>query len=232
MCAYRTGPRIAADGLVLCLDAASTKSYPGAGTTWTSLVGSDTATLTANAAFSGVNAGVISFTGGGTRAVVGADPMFGFSTQPFTLETWIKPTLLNVDAAGYTFIDSRPAVNGAYPTLYIESAANANTLRYYVTGNRITGPTLVTGNWYHIVLARTGTVSSMYVNTQLAGTWATDSTAYLNTPPLLGTDAAGGATFVAAFRGQMALFRVYSGVGLTQDQVVGNFNAMRGRFGI
>jgi len=33
------GPRIVTDGLVLCLDAASTKSYPGSGTTWYDLSG-------------------------------------------------------------------------------------------------------------------------------------------------------------------------------------------------
>ena len=30
-------PRIVTDGLVLCLDAANKRSYPGAGTTWTDL---------------------------------------------------------------------------------------------------------------------------------------------------------------------------------------------------
>ena len=31
--------RIVTDGLVLCLDAASKRSYPGTGTTWTDLKG-------------------------------------------------------------------------------------------------------------------------------------------------------------------------------------------------
>jgi hypothetical protein len=32
-------PRTITDGLVLCLDAGNTKSYPGSGTTWTDLSG-------------------------------------------------------------------------------------------------------------------------------------------------------------------------------------------------
>ena len=32
-------PRTITDGLVLCLDAANTKSYPGSGTTWADLSG-------------------------------------------------------------------------------------------------------------------------------------------------------------------------------------------------
>ena len=32
-------PSIVTDGLVLCVDAANTKSYPGSGTTWTDVSG-------------------------------------------------------------------------------------------------------------------------------------------------------------------------------------------------
>lgn len=39
------GPNIVEDGLVFCLDAGSKKSYPGSGTTWSSLVNSTTGTL-------------------------------------------------------------------------------------------------------------------------------------------------------------------------------------------
>lgn len=39
MCATQYSPKIVTDGLVLCLDAANTKSYPGSGTTWTDLSG-------------------------------------------------------------------------------------------------------------------------------------------------------------------------------------------------
>lgn len=37
--AINYGPKIVTDGLVLCLDAADTLSYPGSGTTWTDLSG-------------------------------------------------------------------------------------------------------------------------------------------------------------------------------------------------
>jgi hypothetical protein len=46
-----TGPHIITDGLVLALDAASSRSYPGTGTTWTDLSGNgNNATLNGNAA--------------------------------------------------------------------------------------------------------------------------------------------------------------------------------------
>ena len=35
------GPNFVTDGLVLCLDAANTRSYPGSGSTWTDLSGNN-----------------------------------------------------------------------------------------------------------------------------------------------------------------------------------------------
>lgn len=58
-------PRIVTDGLVLCLDAANERSYPGTGTTWTDLKGGNNGTLNnMNAAnFSNDNGGALSFDG-------------------------------------------------------------------------------------------------------------------------------------------------------------------------
>ena len=56
-------PRIVTDGLVLCLDAASKRSYPGTGTTWTDLKGGNNGTLTNGPTFSSDNGGRIVFDG-------------------------------------------------------------------------------------------------------------------------------------------------------------------------
>ena len=54
-------PRIVTDGLVLCLDAASKRSYPGTGTTWTDLKGGNNGTLTNGPTFDTGNGGECSF---------------------------------------------------------------------------------------------------------------------------------------------------------------------------
>ena len=57
-------PRTITDGLVLCLDAANRKSYPGSGTTWTDLSGrGNTGTLTNGPTYSSANGGSIVFDG-------------------------------------------------------------------------------------------------------------------------------------------------------------------------
>ena len=57
---YHNGPKIVNDGLVLYLDAANSKSYSGTGTTWTDLSGnSNNATLVNGPTYSSLNGGGI-----------------------------------------------------------------------------------------------------------------------------------------------------------------------------
>lgn len=56
-------PNIITDGLVLYLDAANTKSYPGSGTTWTDIAAGNSGTLTNGPTFSSINGGSIVFDG-------------------------------------------------------------------------------------------------------------------------------------------------------------------------
>ena len=57
-------PAIVSDGLVQCLDAANTKSYPGSGTTWTDMSSRNRdATLTNGPTFSSDNGGFFNFDG-------------------------------------------------------------------------------------------------------------------------------------------------------------------------
>jgi hypothetical protein len=61
---YSNGPKIVTNGLVLALDAANKKSYPGSGTTWTDLSGNgNNGTLVNGPTFDGGNVGSIVFDG-------------------------------------------------------------------------------------------------------------------------------------------------------------------------
>ena len=68
--AINAGPDVIEDGLVLCLDAANKRSYPGAGTTWTDRVGEYDGTLTNGPTFSNDNGGSIVFDGTDDRVDV------------------------------------------------------------------------------------------------------------------------------------------------------------------
>ena len=57
------GPNIIEDGLVFAVDAANKKSYPGSGTTWIDLAGSNNGTLTNGPTFDSGNGGSFDFDG-------------------------------------------------------------------------------------------------------------------------------------------------------------------------
>jgi hypothetical protein len=79
-------PRTITDGLVLCLDAANSKSYPGSGTTWTDLSGlGNTGTLVNGVGYSGDNLGSLSFDGSNDRVELSSNAV-GNENQ-FTIDT-------------------------------------------------------------------------------------------------------------------------------------------------
>ena len=85
--ASKSGPDIIEDGLVLCLDAASKRSYPGTGTTWTDLAGGVTGSFTNGASFDSNNAGSVSFDGANDKVTFTSFPQL-FSGS-FTFSTWV-----------------------------------------------------------------------------------------------------------------------------------------------
>jgi len=68
-------PRIVTDGLVLALDAGNTKSYPGSGTTWSDLIGSNNGTISgATNSASGVGWDIPNISGHSTTTNFDGDP--------------------------------------------------------------------------------------------------------------------------------------------------------------
>ena len=79
-------PAIVSDGLVLCLDAANTKSYTGSGTTMTDMSGKgNNGTLTNGPTFSSDNKGCIVLDG--TNDYISTINLSSFTT--FTIQMWI-----------------------------------------------------------------------------------------------------------------------------------------------
>jgi hypothetical protein len=85
-------PRIVTDGLVLCLDAANKRSYPGSGTTWTDKVGGNDGTLTNSPTFN--NNGSLShfsLSGSNDNIKIAESSTLNFQpTQPFSVFCWFK----------------------------------------------------------------------------------------------------------------------------------------------
>ena len=90
--------------------------------------------------------------------------------------------------------------------------------------------TLTLNKWNYVAYTRIGTDLRLYINTtRSAG--ATNTTNLSNTTyvPTIGNYTH---SSQLPFQGNMAIWRVYKGVGLNQTQVEQNYNAQRGRFGL
>ena len=85
-------PRIVTNGLVLALDAANIKSYPGSGTTWTDLSGiGNNGTLTNGPTYSSANGGSLVFNGTDNYVSLPANSIN--TNADLTLNYWVKTPL-------------------------------------------------------------------------------------------------------------------------------------------
>jgi hypothetical protein len=178
---YR-GPNIVTNGLVLNLDAANVKSYPGSGTTWRDLSGNNnTGTLTNGPTFSSANGGSISFDGTNDCVIVDAASS-GSAAGSYTLGGWVNPNTLI--SSGKVFISrgrdnfgngwsmqlSVDATNKPYFSVVTTSSGN--------TAFTSTGTTeLVSNTWCYLVGTWTaGSNLKIYFNGLLEGTTNTSTT--------------------------------------------------------
>ena len=216
-------PTIIQDGLVVALDAANTKSYPGSGTTWFDISGNgNNGTLTNGPTFSSSNQGSIVFDG--TDDIVTTSLS---ATLSFTWSVWFKT---NVLASGYRNIISVPT--GAYMLMLLDTSTN--NMGFWSSdgmgGGSLGVNSLSTNTWYNAVLVREGDGISngykAYLNSVFKGSANTSTWTIANTISLGGRTDSG-----QYLNGNIALAQIYN-TALTADQVLQNYNALRGRFGL
>tara|TARA_Y100000004_G_scaffold104335_1_gene117081 strand:- start:688 stop:1425 length:738 start_codon:yes stop_codon:yes gene_type:complete len=81
-------PKVVTDGLVIALDAGNTKSYPGSGSTWTDIIGGNTATFSGGPTFSSDNGGYIDFDGINDYIDLGTQLNSDISLRDVTISFW------------------------------------------------------------------------------------------------------------------------------------------------
>lgn len=211
-------------GLILCLDAANTNSYPGVGTTWSDVSGNaKNATLFNGPSYNSANGGSVVFDGVDDYAQTSAEVLPTANNAPFTLEAFCLTTsttsyqtvlgtagsFSQIGFLGTTFTAGR---NGGGGNFLINSLAS-----------------VATNTWYQLCMTYNGTTASFYLNGSFLSTGNIGSNGASNGVTVLGTYTAGSA--LERLTGRVAIARVYNRA-LTADEVAQNFNALRGRFGI
>jgi hypothetical protein len=216
--------KISTDGLVLCLDAANPKSYPGTGTTWTDLSGNgNNGTLVNGVGYSGDNLGSLVFDG--TNDVVSIAHNSNQNPSNLTINSWVS-----ISSAKTSNILGKGA-NGGYR---LRISSNFSVVFFDRGATNILGTSagLISPNtWYNIVATGSGSGLQIYINGSLTVSNSTTFGGNVSTQNLaIGAEGVN-IDFNESFIGSIASVSLYNRV-LTASEIQQNFNATRSRFSI
>ena len=226
--AFVHSPKIVTNGLVLALDAGNTKSYPGTGTTWFDKSGrGNNGTLTNGPTFNSGNGGSIVFDGV-DDVVVGTSGTYYIknSGDPITLNTWVKPSRLG---GQYQDIITNRSGSNSYNWILYQHTNDGSIQFHGISQNKSTYiPT--TGVWLNItVTVNTSNLYSLFFNGSLYS--ASSNFQYgPNTSNRLSIGA-GDAPYIEPFLGSISNIQIYNRA-LSASEVLQNYNATKGRFGL
>jgi hypothetical protein len=216
-------PQIVTDGLVLCLDAANSLSYPGAGTSWRDISSnSNNGTLIAGPTFSSSNGGAIVFDGTNEYANCGNGPSLQINRG--TISAWVKSSTPGSDYRG---IVTKQQNYGIFMRNGILSAYDwGNTIE------RTTSINIADGTWKNTVMTFTDNTGSPSNNAVIY----LNGSAVLTTTIKYQSDAievqlGNGGLATQYINGSIANALIYSRP-LTASEVLQNYNAAKSRFGI
>jgi hypothetical protein len=229
------GGNIVTDGLVLCLDAANSKSYVSGTTTWSDLSrGGNNGTLINGPTFDSGNCGSIVFDG--SDDYIECTPI-----QPtfFTLSSWFRATGVpsNDDSRGGALIVSNPQLS-------------VGSIQYFFTyswlDQRIVGTVQNNANFiatpsnsvfrnqiYNAVLIYDGSNRSIYINGVLSVSDAYSTNPIYPTTGNINTQIGrwGFSGFDRYFNGNIYQTLIYNRA-LSAQEVLQNYNTTKSRFGL
>jgi len=209
-------------GLQVYLDPGDPASYPGTGTTWTSLVNGYTGTMNAGVAYSAASGGTMTFNGGASATVSLVNSTFAALTNNFSVEFW------------YSSTNNRPGLvaNGVGSNGFVFGYYSVSGTKFKVTKyGRVDlelGAIPQNTSWHQAVLTYSSTTGTIvYID------GASSSPTSANTQNVI----VGNSTFNIGksegnyHNGSMGVIRWYNTV-LSADDVAQNFAATRSRYGI
>lgn len=217
-------PKIVTSGLVLCLDAANPKSYPGSGTTWTDLsIFQHQVSLVNSPSFSST---VKRFSFNGTNTYASID-----SNASLTIT---NPTVI----IGCTVAGGTVLAKGSYGQYWNYGIRGITGTRFSARNNNADlqspiYPTSVSGlNIFAAVY--NGTACVFYRNGELSGSTSDGYSPVANNTRKITIGAALSGVnndYVEFYSGEISFIQIYNRA-LSAQEIQQNFNALRGRFGL
>ena len=224
------------DNLVLCLDAANSKSYPGSGTTWTDLSGNgNNGTLTNGPTYSSANGGSLVFDG--VDGSVNISPT-NFNLSEFSINIWFKSSSVS---SNYLRLIHKADTTGSTKGFLIANSQTNGKLVFgyqpnYTTGEVLKRSTSLISNniWYNVnMIYNSSSEIKIYFNgvenvgetsTSPDVGWVSNTGNFLS----IGNRAGGSES---PYNGNIAQVSIYNRA-LTAAEISQNFNALKSRFGL
>jgi hypothetical protein len=225
---------VVTDGLIFNLDAGFTPSYPKNGTTWYDVGGTNNGTLTNGPTFSTDGNGSIVFDG--TNDYVDCSPYSYNNQNEHSVCVWFSPSNI-FNRYGEIFQkgdrkDFAVRFNDSTGKLqmFYETSGSTTAREYWVdTNNALTNNT-----WYHASMTFSNIKNEViyYLNSEVIGSYFVPSNKVLNdstTELRLGNISQGGG--IELYNGKTSIAMMYNRA-LSATEVLYNYNAQKGRFGL
>ena len=224
-----SGNGIVTEGLVLSLDAANARSYPGSGTTWSDLTpNGNSGTLTNGPTFSSANSGIVQFDGV-DDFITGSDSSnFAFGTGNFSLQYWFYVNSFSGTGTP-TIVDLRSNASGVGAGYADYIPSNKFRLYWSNSDRYISNININAQNWYNVAVTKTSSVVNVYFNSVLDGNFS-DFTNFTEGGFRLARNVNTSGT--SYLNGRISNVMIYKGRSLSPTEVLQNYNATKTRFGL
>jgi hypothetical protein len=222
---------IVRSGLILHLDAANPKSYPGSGTAWRDLSGNgNNGTLTNGPTYSSSNKGSIVFDG--------VDDYVNCGTGLAQSGSWTLTAFAKFSNTTAQVIIGRTGDGSTSFAQNYNIFTQSSKFRVGTSSDSYrfadSTTTMIINTWYYItgVYDSATKILSIYVN----GTFESSAAALTGTPPTAGTQyvilgASDGLSAANRMTGNISSASIYNRA-LTALEISQNFESLRGRYGI
>jgi hypothetical protein len=225
---------IVRDGLIFDLDAAKLDSYPRTGILWSDVSGNGrSSSLLSGTSYNNTNGGSINFAGG---YVSGSSQVN--TGQNFTVNVWTYPTLLGTTRRALVGNSYNYSTSNGW--FFSTAGASTNNTFFFSVGADLAyriaaANTLSLNQWYYLTavcqngggsidLYRNGNIITSYAVSLQATNTVTYTTSELNIGARLSTN-------IDPYTGEISSVTIYNKA-LTAQQVLQNYNATKGRFGL
>ena len=229
---------IITDGLFLHLDAGNLAAYKGTGTTWTDLSEKgNNGTLANSPTYEIAQSGTLNFNGSTTQVSVADNASLETgNTNDLTMEVWMYPSSIS---GSQVILGKFNNGGGSADVSYSIRSNNSNI--YAQIGNGPGGTIINSTNysytnnkWFHLIFVfKRGSTKTLetFVNGKSIGSVTHTLSSILNSTTNLFIGRYNGGEYPQNYSGKIGIVRLYNRA-LSTTEIITNFNANRGRYGL